>query len=182
MTKKIVAKLQLIMANRNWDSKRNYLIKKGATIGHGTRLNCSVTAFGTEPYLVSCGNDCLFAGGVHFLTHDGGIKVLNSLNKFDGKRMSKMASVSIGNNVYIGLNALIMPGVKIGDNAIIGAGAVVTHDIPGNVVAVGVPAVVKKSIDDYYLTTVQKELFCFEGCSAAEKENKLKRAKYDGII
>ncbi len=47
--------------------------------------------------------------------------------------------VTIGNNVWIGGNACIMPGVTIGDNAVIGAGSVVTHDIPANVVAVGNP-------------------------------------------
>ena len=44
-----------------------------------------------------------------------------------------------------------MPGVTIGDNAVIGAAAVVTKDIPGNCVAVGVPARVIKTIDEYYM-------------------------------
>lgn len=85
-----------------------------------------------------------------FITHDGGIKVLNSLNYFDGERMDNMAPITIGNNVYIGMGAYIMPGVSIGDNTIIGACAVVTHDIPSNSVAVGIPAKVIKTIDEYY--------------------------------
>lgn len=53
----------------------------------------------------------------------------------------------IGNNVWIGRNAIIMPGVRIGDGSIIGAGAVVTKDVPENSVAVGVPAkVLRKRI------------------------------------
>lgn len=182
MVKVIKKIITVTLANRNWESKRKYLIKKGASIGQGTRLNCGVEAFGTEPYLVSCGADCLFAGGVRFLTHDGGIKVLNSLNKFDGKRMSKIAQVVIGNNVYIGQNALIMPGVVIGDNVIVGAGSIVTHNIPNNVVAVGVPATVKKTIDEYYLTTTNKNLFCFEGKKKLEKKKILIAAKEKGII
>jgi acetyltransferase-like isoleucine patch superfamily enzyme len=48
--------------------------------------------------------------------------------------------VTIGNNVWIGSNAIILPGVSIGDNSIIAAGAVVTKDVPSNKVYGGVPA------------------------------------------
>jgi len=48
--------------------------------------------------------------------------------------------VKIGNHVYIGSSAVILPGVAIGDHSVIGAGAVVTNDIPAFSVAMGVPA------------------------------------------
>ena len=48
--------------------------------------------------------------------------------------------ITIGNNVWIGLNVSILPGVKIGDGAVIGAGSVVTKDIPENFIAYGNPA------------------------------------------
>jgi acetyltransferase-like isoleucine patch superfamily enzyme len=54
------------------------------------------------------------------------------------------APIRIGRNVWIGGKATITKGVTIGDNAIIGANAVVTHDVPMNAVAVGVPARVIK--------------------------------------
>lgn len=54
--------------------------------------------------------------------------------------------IFIGNNVWIGGNAIINPGVKIGDNSVIGAGSVVTRSIPANVVAVGNPCRVLKEI------------------------------------
>lgn len=162
------------MANRCWETKRDYLIKRGARIGEDTRLNCRVSAFGTEPYLISCGRDCLFASGVNFITHDGGIKVLNSLNRFSGKRMDKIAPITIGNNVYIGTGAYIMPGVNIGNNSIIGAGAIVTHDIPDNVVAVGIPARIIKHIEDYYESALGQNLYCFDGFTASQKEEYLK--------
>lgn len=124
----------------------------------------------------------LVCGGVRIITHDGGIKVLNSLNKFNGKRMSKMSSVTIGNNVYIGQNAMVLPGVQIGNNVIIGAGAIVTHNIPDNSIAVGVPATVKKSIDEYYCTTIAKKLFCFDGKTASDKQTILIDSRKRGEI
>lgn len=54
--------------------------------------------------------------------------------------------VTIGNNVWIGGNVCILPGVTIGDNTVIGAGSVVTSDIPANVIAVGNPCRVLRSI------------------------------------
>ena len=54
------------------------------------------------------------------------------------------APVIIGDNVWIGGGAIIMPGVTIGDNVVIGAGSVVTKDIPSNVIAYGNPCQVKR--------------------------------------
>lgn len=56
--------------------------------------------------------------------------------------------VHIGRNVWIGSGAQILPGVTIGDNTVIGAGAVVTHNIPANVVAYGVPCAVVREINE----------------------------------
>ena len=54
--------------------------------------------------------------------------------------------VSIGHRVWIGANSTICAGVTIGDNAVIGAGSLVTHDIPANAIAYGVPATVQRKI------------------------------------
>ena len=56
--------------------------------------------------------------------------------------------VYIGENVWIGAGAVIVPGVKIGKNSVIGAGSVVTKDIPENVVAVGNPCRVLREISE----------------------------------
>ena len=56
--------------------------------------------------------------------------------------------ITVGNNVWIGAQVVVLPGVTIGDNSIIGAGSVVTKDIPANVIAVGNPCkVIRKVID-----------------------------------
>ena len=57
---------------------------------------------------------------------------------------TRTAPVTIGDNVWIGGGAIILPGVTIGDNVVIGAGSVVTKDIPDNVIAVGNPCRVIK--------------------------------------
>jgi len=69
--------------------------------------------------------------------------------------------VSIGNNVWIGGNAVINPGVTIGDNSVVGSGSVVTKDIPGNVIAAGNPCKVLRGINEedklYYYKKLKLE-------------------------
>lgn len=57
--------------------------------------------------------------------------------------------IHIGKNSWLGANVTVVPGVTIGDNTVVGAGAVVTKDLPANVVAVGVPAKVLRPISDH---------------------------------
>lgn len=57
--------------------------------------------------------------------------------------------VHIGDNVWIGAGAVVLPGVTIGENSVIGAGSVVTKDIPANVVAVGNPCRVLREIGEH---------------------------------
>ncbi len=54
--------------------------------------------------------------------------------------------ITVGRNVWIGANAVVLPGITIGENTVIGAGSVVTKDVPPNVVAVGAPARVLRHI------------------------------------
>ena len=65
------------------------------------------------------------------------------------KDIDLFGRIVVGNNVHIGTNAIIMPNVTIGNNCIIGCGAIVTKDIPDNSIAVGVPARVIETIEDY---------------------------------
>jgi len=56
--------------------------------------------------------------------------------------------ITIGDNVWLGGGVIVCPGVVIGDNTVVGAGAVVTRDLPPNVLALGSPARVQRSIGD----------------------------------
>ena len=57
-------------------------------------------------------------------------------------------NVTIGDNVWVGGGAIIMPGISIGENSIIGAGSIVTHDVPPNVIVAGNPAKIIKRLDE----------------------------------
>ena len=59
----------------------------------------------------------------------------------------RTAPVIISDNVWIGMNAVILKGVTIGENSVVAAGAVVTKSVPANVVVAGNPAVVTKQLD-----------------------------------
>ncbi|MDG4656807.1 maltose acetyltransferase domain-containing protein [Ectobacillus antri] len=92
---------------------------------------------------VTFGDNCMLAPGVHIYTasHPLEAKARNSGREF-GK------PVVIGNNVWIGGQAVINPGVTIGDNAVIASGAVVTKDVPPNTLVGGNPASIIKHIDN----------------------------------
>lgn len=120
---------------------------KGLVIGDFCEVYASAN-FGSEPYLVRIGDHVRVNAGVNFVTHDGGVWVLRYL-KDDFKDIDLFGRIRIGTNVHIGTNAIIMPGVTIGNNCIIGCGAIVTHDIPDNSIAAGVPARVIENVEEY---------------------------------
>ena len=128
-----------------------YLRKKGCKIGEGCEIYLSAN-FGSEPYLIAIGNHVRVNSDVNFISHDGGVWVVRQYLKStlnEAEKIDMFGKIEVGNNVHIGTNATIMPGVKIGDNCIIGCGAIVTYDVPDNSVAVGVPARVIETLDEY---------------------------------
>ena len=146
---KIIRKIYITFFIRNSNQRKKYLIKKGAKIGKNTILISDINSFGSEPYLIEIGDNCLISSEVLFMTHDGGMSVLNNLNYFDEK-MDKLAPIKVGDNCFIGARAVIMPGIKIGNNCIIGLGSIVTKDVEDNSVVCGVPAKKIKTIEEYY--------------------------------
>jgi acetyltransferase-like isoleucine patch superfamily enzyme len=121
-----------------------YARKKGVKIGENCRIY--IKSWGSEPFLVSIGDNVTVTSGVKFITHDGSTCLVKDEQ---GKRYQRFAKIEVGSNVFIGVNTIVMPGVTIGSNVVIGAGSVVTKDIPDNSVAIGVPARVVTSFDDY---------------------------------
>jgi acetyltransferase-like isoleucine patch superfamily enzyme len=64
--------------------------------------------------------------------------------------------ITVGSNVFIGSDSIILPGVSIGDNSVVGAGSVVTKDVPTGTVVAGCPARVVKSVDEYKRGVLRK--------------------------
>jgi acetyltransferase-like isoleucine patch superfamily enzyme len=126
--------------------------------------------FGSEPFLVFLGSRCFITDGVRFITHDGAALIFRDrLPDLD-----IVAPIRVGDNVFIGNNAIILPGVSIGNNCIIGAGAVVTRDIPDNSVAVGVPARPIKTTDEFERSAKCKSVGT-AGIPDAQKIERLRR-------
>ncbi len=92
-------------------------------------------------WLIEMGDDVTLAPRVHVLAHDASTK------RHLG--YTRIAKVTIGNNVFVGAGTIILPGVSIGDNVVIGAGSVVTESIPANSLAVGNPCRVISSYDEF---------------------------------
>lgn len=147
-----------------------YWRKRGAVIGNGCSIFSSV-GLGSEPYLVTIGNHVRLTNNVQLITHDGGVWVLREMYP-ELSDIDLFGKIKIGNNVHVGTDARIMPGVTIGNNCIIGVGAIVTKDIPDNSIAVGIPARVIKTVDEYK----EKNENRFEhtkGMTASEKKSYL---------
>lgn len=102
--------------------------------------------FGTEPYLISFGDNVKVASNVHFINHDIIPFVFNDINQ--SELPTRVGKINIGDNVFIGSESTILYDVNIGNNVVIGSGSIVTKDIPDNSVAVGIPCRVVGSFDD----------------------------------
>jgi len=144
---KIIIRIyEILLAKASNEKKVSYLRKKGIKIGQ----NCEIhtMSFSTEPYLIEIGNKVRIASGTHFITHDGSIMCFR-----DELKGGLFGKIKIGNNVFIGINCIILLNSTIGDNCIVGAGSVVRGQFPENSVIVGNPAKVVST------TTIQKMFF-----------------------
>ena len=151
-----------------------YAQKVGVNFKDPTKVHIyGSVSWSTEPWLMTIGEHVHITNGVRFVGHDGGTLLFRHL--VPDLEITK--PIKIGDYVYIGNNVLIMPGVTIGNKVIIGAAAVVTHDIPDNSVAVGVPARVIKTADEYF-EKIQRESLHLGHLKGEEKDRAL--MKYYG--
>lgn len=89
---------------------------------------------------ITIGDNCLLASNIFIQDNDGHPLDAAARARGDAVLPEQIKPVVIGNNVWLGFNAVILKGVNIGDNAIIGAGAIVTKDVAPNTIVAGNPA------------------------------------------
>jgi acetyltransferase-like isoleucine patch superfamily enzyme len=144
----------------------------GLRIGDGCRIFSMDPhdTFGSEPYLIRIGNHVTVTTGVKFITHDGGTWVFRR----EDPDFDVFGPIEVKDNVFIGIGTIVMPGVTIGENCVIGARSVVSTDIPPNSVAVGVPARVIMSLDEYRAKKLPQRIVV-RGLSRAERRAALLR-------
>ncbi len=111
----------------------------GITIGARTFINSCCTMLDTAP--ISVGDECHIAANVQLVaaTHP-----IDPGPRRAGWEYARPVTVCDG--VWLGAGVIVLPGVTIGENTVVGAGAVVTRDLPANVVAYGNPARVAREI------------------------------------
>ena len=163
MLKKIYRNLYCAFVGRL--NPQKYIKKIGVNFSYGSIYVYGKVSWGTEPWLITIGNNVHITDGVKFINHDGGTLLFR--DKIPDLEITK--PITVGNNVYIGNNVMILPGVHIGNNVVVGAGAIVSRDIPDNSVAVGVPARVIKSADEY-LEKIKKESLHLGNLKGKEKD------------
>lgn len=107
------------------------------------------------PNLIKIGNDVDISSGVILAVHSNIHGVLNNISQHRPEEEKHLFNevigcIEIGNNVFIGANAIITGNVKIGNNVIVSAGSLVENDIPDNSVVRGVPAKKMCTVDQLY--------------------------------
>lgn len=144
---KIITKIYCKFFLRSNKARIKYLRDCGANIGENVYIG-NIGILGSEPWLVEIGNNTYFSGQNQIITHDGAISELYYMG-LTPKKFDVFGKVKIGRNCFLGHDCVILKDVTVGDNCIIGAYAVVTKDIPSGSVAVGIPARVISTVEEF---------------------------------
>lgn len=114
------------------------------SIGENVIINYNFTAFVSDS--ISIGKNSIFASNVMITTENHGMDPESEIPYAQQPLIS--SAISIGENVWLGQNVIILPGVHIGDNVIVAAGSIVTKNIDSNCICAGNPARIIKKYDN----------------------------------
>ena len=120
-----------------------FYVDYGSNITIGARTFANYGLVALDVAAISIGDDVQIGPNVQLLTPTHPLEPGPRRDKWEAAE-----PITIEDNVWLGGGAIVLPGVTIGENTVLGAGAVVTKDLPANVVAVGNPARVVKSLDE----------------------------------
>ena len=123
------------------DYTTDRLISMGMKVGKNFNRLHGVILDPGHCWLIEIGDNVTMAPRVHILCHDASTKMHLGY--------TKIGRVTIGSNVFIGADTVVLPGVTIGNNVVIGANSTVTHDVPDNTVVVGSPARPLCTLEEY---------------------------------
>lgn len=128
------------------DNYKNQLFTPSIVIGDNVAFNSDIHIGCINN--IEIGDNCLFASRIFITDHNHGDSTIEMLKIIPEQRpLISKGPVIIKNNVWVGEGAAILPGVVIGENSIVSTNAVVTKDVPPNVVVGGVPAKIIKIIE-----------------------------------
>lgn len=148
--KKLLFYVKLFMSTDK-NKSRIYSQYLGIKMGNNVRI-LHYPRWGSEPFLIEIGDNVTITRGVSFVNHDGGVALFRK--EYPG--LNVYGKIVIGNNVFIGINSIILPGVTIGNNVVVGAGSIVNKDVPDKCVIAGVPARQVKELDTYKKEALKK--------------------------
>lgn len=120
-----------------------FLVDYGSQIRVGARCFANYGLVALDVATITIGDDVQMGPHVQLLTPTHPVEPGPRRDKWEAAK-----PIAIGDNVWLGGGVVVLPGVTIGENTVVGAGSVVTRDLPANVVAVGNPARVVRTIGD----------------------------------
>jgi acetyltransferase-like isoleucine patch superfamily enzyme len=110
-----------------------------------------------DPSLITLGTGCVVSSGVMILVHDHALsRALAAYGVVQEWDAGTRATVTVGDNVFLGARAILLPGVRVMDGAIVGAGSVVTRDVPSHTVVAGNPARPICTTDEYLRSQMER--------------------------
>ena len=128
-------------------TKENFLIEQNFWCDYGYNISVGENFYANHNLVILDGNKVTFGDNVFIAPNCSFYTAEHPIDsKLRNKGLETARPITVGNNVWIGGNTIVLPGVTIGNNVVIGAGSVVTKDIPDNVVAFGNPCKVQRRI------------------------------------